>query len=254
MTIPPLPRCFAPGFAVQALLFGLTVAPLAACGRSDRPRAAQIFADSTAAALAEAAAAGDRLRIRRLIGAGADPNAQGDDGVTLLQWALLNRSKAGLDELLAGRADPARADSSGTTVLHYAAMANDPEYLDILLARGADPDTPDAVTGATPLVSALMGNREVQFQKLLAAGAKPDLPDRLGNSSLHVAAKINAYRRVLDLLKSGADPRARNQQGATFQRYLVMTKPEMLTAEARREREAIARWLEAHGVAVESPT
>jgi hypothetical protein len=99
-----------------------------------------------------------------------------------------------------------------------------------------------------------MANREVQFQKLLAAGAKPDLPDRLGNSSLHVAAKINAYRRVLDLLKSGADPRARNQQGATFQRYLVMTKPEMLTAEARREREAIARWLEAHGVAVESPT
>jgi ankyrin repeat protein len=152
-----------------------------------------VFADTTAAVLAQAAAEGDTARIRQLIRAGADPDAESDRGVTLLQWALLHRSAAGLEALLEGSADPARADSTGETVVHYAAKANNPRYLDILLAHQADPNTPNTVTGITPLMSALMGNREVQFRRLLAAGTSARLVDRFGNTALHLAAKINAH-------------------------------------------------------------
>lgn len=207
-----------------------------------------VFPDPAVTPLAEAAAAGDTARIRQLTGAGADPNARGDKGVTLLQWALLNRSREGIAGLLQAGADPGAADSSGETVMHYAAKANDPAYLEVLLKHRANPDAPHAVTGATPLVSALMGNRDVQFHALLAAGAKPGIADRMGDTPLHMAAKINAYPRVLDLLEAGADPSARNRRGTTFQRYLYQTPASIMTDDARRGREAIQVWLRTHGV------
>jgi ankyrin repeat protein len=216
------------------------------CGGGETDvEAGDIFPDSTAAALAEAAAEGDTALIRRLVAAGADPNARGRDGVTVAQWALLNQSARGLGGLLENGADPSLADSSGTTVVHYAALANDPEYLEVLLAHKADPNTPNGVTRATPLVPALMGNREENFRALLAAGADPNAPDRMGDTPLHVAAKINAFARVLDLLKAGADPAATNKQGVNFQKYLDMTPSDILNDEARRKKEEIAAWLRA---------
>jgi ankyrin repeat protein len=208
--------------------------------------AREIFRDSTAAALAEAAAEGDTARIRRLIAGGADPNARGRDGVTVSQWALLHQSPRGLAALLEGGADPALADSSGETVVHYAAKTNVPEYLEILLAHGADPDTRNGVTGATPLVPALTAQRENNFRLLMAAGADPNAADRMGDTPLHMAAKINAFARVLDLLEAGADPRATNKRGTTFQNYLDRTPTNLLHDEARRQREAIQSWLREH--------
>ena len=208
--------------------------------------AREIFPDTTAAALAEAAAEGDTARIRRLIAGGADPNARGRDGVTVSQWALLNQSPKGLAALLEGGADPAVADSSGETVVHYAAKTNVPVYLDILLEHGADPNTRNGVTGATPLVPALMAQREDNFRRLMGAGADPNAADRMGDTPLHMAAKINAFARVLDLLEAGADPRATNKRGTTFLTYLDRTPTNLLHDEARRQREAIMAWLREH--------
>jgi ankyrin repeat protein len=228
-----------PLLAVLALLF-------AACDRSPRVSAYEIFADSGDAALAEAAAEGDTARIRSLIALGANPNARGRSGTTLTQWALMNRSAKGLGGLLENGADAGLADSSGETVVHYAAMANDPVYLGVLLDHRVDPNTPNGVTGATPLVPALMANRDQNFRRLLAAGANPNAADRMGNTPLHVAAKINAFARVLDLLEAGADPQATNKRGTTFQPYLDQAPKDILTDEARRQQEAIAAWLREH--------
>jgi ankyrin repeat protein len=79
----------------------------AACDRGPSISAYEFFPDSSAAALAEAAAEGDTARIRSLIAAGADPNARGRDQTTVAQWALLNQSALGLAALLTGGADPA---------------------------------------------------------------------------------------------------------------------------------------------------
>jgi uncharacterized protein len=209
--------------------------------------AREIFPDTSAAALAEAAADGDTERVRRLIAAGANPNARGRDGVTVSQWALMKQSPKGLAALLEGGADPALADSSGETVVHYAAKTNVPVYLEVLLKHGADPNTPNGVTRATPLVPALMAQREENFRMLMAAGADPNAPDRTGDTPLHMAAKINAFARVLDLLEAGADPGATNRRGTTFQKYLDQTPTDILHDEARRQREAIHAWVREHG-------
>lgn len=235
------------------LLLSLMLLIFAACNKPKEGAvdAKRVFAEPQAAEVAEAAAAGDDARVRKLVKGGADPNARGDKGVNLLQWALLNKSKAGLEALLAAGADPKRGDDSGETVVHYAAKADDPAYLDILLSHRVDPNTPNTVTGATPLMSALLGEREEQFRKLLAAGAAPNLADRQGNTSLHLAAKINDSQRVLDLLAAGADATAKNKQGVTFQRYLNMTPVETLPDSGRRQREAIHAWLREHNVPIE---
>lgn len=157
-----------------------------------------------------------------------------------LAEAVADGNKSRIQTLIKAGADPnARGDQ-------------DPSYLDILLAHKADPNTPNGVTGATPLVPALMGDRDVQFAKLLAAGAQPNIADRMGNTPLHVAGKINAFDRVLDLLEAGADPTARNGQGKTFQTYVNMTPADVMTEEALRKRAAIAAWLRSHNVPVEA--
>lgn len=210
----------------------------------------QVFEDPAVAELAEAVAAGDAARIRRLA-AGVDLSARGDKNVTLLEWAVFNQSNEGLSALLELGADPAWPGVDGSTVVHLAAMANDPIYLDTLLAHGADPNTPHSVTAATPLSAALMGERPVQFKRLLAAGADPGRADRMGNTALHVAGKINQPDRALDLLQAGARADARNAQNLTFQRYAFMTPPSLLDARTRADRETLVAWMRERGIELE---
>jgi hypothetical protein len=203
------------------------------------------------AKLADAVADGDTARIEQLIKSGVNPNAVGDKNTSLLQWAVLNKSKRGLKVLLAAGTDPLHTDDGGDTVVHYAAKANDPEYLDILLTHHVDVNVPNALTGQRPMMSAMMGDRLEQFHKLLTAGADPSLTDHGGNTSLHVAAMINKFQLVLELLQAGGDPGVRNRQNVTFQRYLNMTPTNILTEEARDRRAQIADWLREHNVAVD---
>ena len=182
---------------------------------TDAVDARMVFAVPRVAELAEAVADGDIARIHTLA-VGTDLSTRGDKNVTLLQWALLNRSLAGMKALLDAGADPSQTGVDGDTVMHMAAMANDTAYLSELLARGVDPNLRNAESGAVPLRAALMGERDEQFRALLAAGADPDIADRLGNTPLHVAGQIKEPARALDLLNAGADPMARNAQGVTF--------------------------------------
>ncbi|WP_394830704.1 ankyrin repeat domain-containing protein [Pendulispora rubella] len=249
-----------------SVLLSLAVLSCSACGKGAEGKketasvensvdATQVFTDPQAAQVAEAAAKGDTARIEQLIKAGANPNAVGDKGTSLLEWAMLTKNKASFETLLNAGADPTHTDEQGDTVMHYAAKANDAAYLDVLIAHRVDVNVPNPVSGATPLMGALMAEREVQFHKLLQAGANPNVTDRAGNSPLHVAAKINENQRVLDLLKAGADPLAKNRQNLTFQRYLTMTPSNILSADAKRQREEVVTWLREHHVAVEdAPT
>lgn len=214
--------------------------------------AAAIFPDQDTAALAEAAAAGDAATVARLAKQGVALDARGDKNVTLLEWALLNQSRAGLEALLEAGADPSWPGIDDSTVVHMAAMAEDPCYLQLLLEKGADADTPHGRTRATPLAAALMGERARQFQALLAAGADPGRADRMGNTPLHVAAKINEPARVLDLLRAGADPGGNNAQGVTFQRYLFLVRDALLNPTTRRDRAMVVEWLREHGAVVET--
>lgn len=238
-----------------AAFLSLMLLACAACARQGTSApmdTAKTFHDSASAVLADAVKAGDAARIKELVAGGANPNAQGEKGLTMLQWSMLNQSHDGFDALLAAGADPARGNDDGVTAVHLAAMADTERYLRKLLDKGASPDTPNTVTGATPLMAALMAERADNADLLLKAGAKVAAADRQGNTALHLAAKINETGRVLQLLEAGADPNAKNAQGVTFQRYLFMTPETSLNQKSKREREQVREWLEAHNIEVEA--
>lgn len=238
--------------ATTIQVFILLLALCAAACRGDTMDAKQVFTDPQTAELAQAAADGDAARVRELVQAGADPNAQGDKGMNVLQYALAKQNPDGLKALLDNGADASRPGMGGSTVIHNAAITDDAVYLEILLAHRADPDAPHGQTGATALAAAAGPRTDKQFRLLLSAGADPKLADRSGDTPLHAAAMINAGAHVLALLEAGADPRARNAQGHSFQRYYFKLPADRLNDAARHEREAVVAWLKAHDVALEA--
>ncbi len=211
----------------------------------------EIFSDPAAAAIAEALVEGDIGKVRALA-ATADLAAIGDKRVTLLQWALFTRSLDGVQVLLDAGADPTQPGMDGDTAVHFACMLEEPQFLEAVLAHGADPNAANAETGAAPLRAALMTEREEQFRMLLAAGANPDHADDMGNTPLHIAGLINEPQRALDLLKAGADPMRRNAQDVTFQRYLFMTRPDLLDADTSEAWEAVLTWLLEHDIPLDT--
>jgi ankyrin repeat protein len=208
--------------------------------------AGAVFPDPTTAALADAALAGDAARVRKLIADGADLGAQGSEGMTLLQWALLRRSERGMATLLDAGADPSQPGWGGDTVLHIAAKADDPAWLRMLLRHGADPDAPHGITQAPPLAAALMNPQDTAFDLLLAHHADPNRADRMGDTPLHVAAQVHRTHLVLRLLHAGADPSRRNEAGHTFQVYVDILPAGGLSAAGKARREEVHRWLREH--------
>lgn len=215
--------------------------------------ASQVFAQPADAALADAAADGRIADVQRLIAEGADPNAVGREGVSPLMWALVHRNADGMAALLASGADAAHADTFGETALHMAARTDDPRFLETLLDAGADPDVRAVKRAYTPLFDAIEAQRQAQFELLIAMKANLDAQDAMGNTPLHLAARIQDYRRVLELLQAGADPASRNRTAATFQRYLMIgPKPALVSPETRALKAQIADWLESHGHPLEA--
>ncbi|VXB13359.1 conserved exported hypothetical protein [Luteimonas sp. 9C] len=236
--------------AVLSLLLMLSGA---ACS-GDAMDARAAFTDARAGALADAVAADDAQAVRAQVQAGADPNARGEQDVNLLQIAMLAQAKDALKALLDAGADPNAPGLGGATAVHGAAIADDPDYLRIVLDRRGDPDARHGETNATPLAGATGPRTDAQFRMLLAAGANPGAADRTGNTPLHKAAMINAGDHVLALLDAGADPLAKNSQGATFQRFFFKTPDARLNAAARAQREAVVAWLQAHQVRLDPGT
>lgn len=209
-----------------------------------------VFSDAKTIALADAALTGDSARISSAIADGADPNARGEDRVTLLQWALLRQSKPAMGALLAAGANPSEPGLGGDTVLHLAAKANDISYLKLLLEHGADVNAPHGITQAPPIDAALMNPQNDAFELLLAHHADPNRPDRMGDTPLHIAAQVHKPQCVLALLKAGADPARRNQHGDTFETYFDMLPAGGLNPAAQAEHAAVQQWLREHQAAV----
>ena len=238
---------------MRALLAAsLMLASTAGCARQGTDvNPGQAFANPGNAQFADAVIRGDEALARELLAAGANPNAEDEQGQPLLQWAMKRGDRGAFRLLLSLGADPARGNRDGRTALHLAAMGKDPGWLEALLERGMPPDTPNTVTGATPLYDALRADSEGNLGVLLRAGARLDVADRNGTTPLHQAALVKDAGSVLRFLEAGADPRATDRSGASFQDYLYKGDPELLNATTRRDMAKIDAWLEAHGVAVQ---
>ncbi|XP_030325739.1 cyclin-dependent kinase 4 inhibitor B-like [Strigops habroptila] len=110
--------------------------------------------DGSGDRLCTAAARGDPQEVRRLLDAGADPNATNSFGRTPLQVMMLGS----------------------------------PRVAELLLQRGADPNRPDPRTGCLPAHDAARAGFLETLAALHRAGARLDLPDGSGRLPVDVAA------------------------------------------------------------------
>jgi len=218
--------------------------------------ASEVYQDPAVVQLAEAAARGDRQAVAKLVQQGVDVNAQGDLDTSVLQWAFWNKSIDGMQALLEAGADPALMDNKGHTVMHYGASIDDPSLLQALLDAGASPEVRDS-RGQTPIFDAILHDRALQFRALLAAGADLNAQGTIGEGlvetgdrPLHHAASVNVDF-VLTLLEAGADPRAVDGLGSTFQTVLNMRNEAVASDEFIELKQKIETWLVEHGVELE---
>lgn len=209
------------------------------------------FSNPELAPLADAVSRGDAAEIRRQL-TQVEADAPGSDGSTLLLRAIEQGQVASVEALLQGGADPDRPGPRGDTAVHAAAFSGKPEVLRAVLAGGGDANVRNPATGATPLVSALLSPNASQYAVLLEAGADPDLADNNGDTPLHVAARTNHGRALLDLLARGASPLAKNSGGASFQSYYFGYNRAVLNDRALADRKAVVAWLRTNGVPLEA--
>lgn len=129
-------------------------------------------------------------------------------------------------------------------------MGKDTYWLDELLRRGINPNIPNTITKAPPLFDALRARLSKNVRRLLAGGAHLDVRDRNGATTLHQAAVVNDPASMLVFLKAGADPRAVDNIGKTFQAYLYGGDPNLLNWSARRSLRKVGEWLREHDVPI----
>jgi ankyrin repeat protein len=201
----------------------------------DPKNAEWYFSDAKVAALAVSAARGELERIDQLIAKGADPNGEGEEGMTPMEWAMRAQNKAGFRHLLDRGANPdslARSRAVGDNrpapwlpIRDAAADPHDSWWLQMLLSHGANPnvvqpkrggdDTTDYSAGTTPLFSAIDSGRLENVDLLLKAGADVNHQDNHGETPLIRAVTFTPghFRIVIRLLEAGADWRIRNNDG-----------------------------------------
>jgi cytohesin len=181
--------------------------------------------------LMQAADEGHVAIVRRLLAAGAAPDARDELGQTALRKAVsagghLEACRRLLDmpesngqsqfevirALRAAGADVNAADAGGQTPLLAAAAGGYWELIDVLLPLGADVNAADR-RGETPLLAACESGHTGRIRQLLAAGADPNVMNRSGETPLLTVltrasdeSRPRTLERVRLLLAAGADP------------------------------------------------
>lgn len=163
--------------------------------------------------------AGTLRAVTMLLAAGADPNVMGGDGAAALGIALEMGCEEVAMELVTRGANVRVPVLTGQTPLQVACRARKDmgvAVVDALCNAGGDPNAGAEAPGQAPLLLAL-GNGHVAFAGALLTHGVATMPPAGPNglTALHLSAKCGAPGMVSDLLRRGADPRARDANGRT---------------------------------------
>ncbi len=151
------------------LLFLLNTASDAAAFLLHGMTAQEIFSNSKAAALANAACKGDVSEIAHLVHSGADVNYRGKGGISPLIWAMSCHNYSGMRALLKNGANPNQPMEYKQGPVWLAAGGSDPKILSILLKHGGNPN--DMEENSSALQNAIIYARTANMKLLAQHGA-----------------------------------------------------------------------------------
>lgn len=141
----------------------------------------------------------------QLVHAGANVNAKGNDGRTVLYYAIREVQLDNMRFLLDHGADVNVRDKDGISPLDDAVRTGPPDTVALLLVHGARLNEPNPETGATPInVAASRGDAEV-VHFLLEFHPDLGIPDKHGHGPLENAVRYG--RKDVALLLLDAEPK-----------------------------------------------
>ncbi|KAK3898217.1 hypothetical protein C8A05DRAFT_47392 [Staphylotrichum tortipilum] len=141
-------------------------------------------------------------------------NGKGQDGQSLLAWAVGRGYEATVRLLLDKGAEIETKNASGRTPLSWAAVAGDEAIIRLLLDNGAEIETKDA-SDRTPLSWAAAKWHAAIVQLLLNNGAEIETRDMFSQTPLSWAANEGYTAVVRLLLDKGADIKTTDNQNRT---------------------------------------
>ncbi|MGA9751094.1 MAG: ankyrin repeat domain-containing protein [Acidobacteriota bacterium] len=241
--------------------FGAGVHAFAQAPREEKSASSRAFPSPAEMAAYQ----GDTEEVLRLLNAGFDVNHKGEDGLTLLIYAVEGKHPSLVKLLLAKGADPNAANSGavasaamqgridmlrtllaagGMVNVHVGAMSDTPlmfacqarslSCVKLLLEKGADVNGRNAL-GRTPIMAA---GRAIS-QILIEHGADINAKDRQGITTLMFVTMLGDVGGVSFLLKEGADPTLADWKGWTAEDYAIQARSEEIV---KLLQEAVARW------------
>ncbi|KAL1211633.1 Hsp70-Hsp90 organizing protein 3 [Cardamine amara subsp. amara] len=160
--------------------------------------------------LVHAARQGQIETAKYLLEHGADPNIASELGATALHHAAGTGEIELLKELLSRGVSVDSQSESGTPLI-WAAGHDQKEAVEVLLEHNANPNA-ETEDDITPLLSAVAAGSVACLELLVKAGAKANVFAG-GASPLHIAADIGNLELINCLLKAGADPNQKDEEG-----------------------------------------
>lgn len=165
------------------------------------------------------------LALRQMLAAGADVNARGETGETLLMMAARLQQRDLFNAALL-RADLKLSDQSGNNVMHILAYNQNASMIVNVLDRAPELLKEKNHAGLTPLgalCDAVYGRHwavqsnvlDSVIRLMVVRGADPNAQDKNGRTLLHFAVQTCRTELAEYLLARGAKPDTRDAKGAT---------------------------------------
>lgn len=159
--------------------------------------------------------------VEHLLKVGADVNTKDQDGVTALMRSCGCWQSACVNALLKAGADVDAKDNEGKTALMWACEKRRPKCVEALLKAGADVNAKDK-DNVTALMRACSQDSTECGELLLKFGADVDAKDKEGKTALMRACRKGKTSFVEALLKAGADAKTKDNRGRTSYMYVVL--------------------------------
>ena len=152
-----------------------------------------------------------------------DANERGPDGSTPLQWAVYDQDVDRVRALIRAGADVNAENNFGANAMQLAAEAGHDQLIELLLDAGADPDSANSEGQTALMLVARAGDVEAA-KLLIKSGATIDARESWGMQTALMWAASQGHGDVVEvLLEYGADYDARTLQRT---QYIKTEKPQ----------------------------